>query len=95
MDKIEAQNILMTIPNREIAISMITLSKLDRDYILSFVSPGKHSKIVDELELQNRLQITYKQIKSVSDNIYLRLQKINKKDLNSYLRPLKKNRKYK
>ncbi len=91
--KVNLQNLLMPVPDREIALSMIYMRDVDRNNLLTLLSgnklSGKKSKrIVDELKLISRVNIKYdlycisiKRIINLLNNIK------NDGSIKSYLRP--------
>ena len=56
-NKITLQNILMKIPDREIAVSISVLKDFEKETIFSLLSPVKIRRIKDELKYQKKLDI--------------------------------------
>jgi len=86
--KVNLQNILMPVPDREIALSMIYMRDVDRNNLLTLLSGKKSKRIVDELKLISRVNIKYdlycisiKRIINLLNNIK------NDGSIKSYLRP--------
>ena len=86
--RVDAQNRLMSMPDREIALSMICMEDGDRSYLLSLLSPAKSSRVCEEIELQERLSIGFKQyLKAVEHAIGKLRAQGRTSSIKSYLRP--------
>lgn len=87
----EAQNRLMSVTDRELALSMMYLSEPDRNFVLSYISGKKSERVREELRLQQKIRITYTQYSRALNNIVNRLQTAGPADsMKSYLRPYRK-----
>ena len=56
-DRIKVENILMTIPDREIAVALLQLERREREEILSLISPAKAGRVREEIDYQETLYI--------------------------------------
>ena len=83
----DAQNRLMSMTAREIALAMICMEDGDRSYLLSLLSPAKSSRVCEEIELQERLSIGFKQYLKAVEQATGKLQAPGKtSSIKSYLR---------
>lgn len=57
--KVRLQNVLMKIPDREIAVSIMYLCPEERENIFALLSPAKVMRIKEELTYQRKLNIRY------------------------------------
>jgi hypothetical protein len=57
-DRVQMVNTLMTIPDREIAVSLLQLEVRERDAILSLLSPAKAERVREEIHYQGTLFIS-------------------------------------
>lgn len=86
----EAQNRLLSLGDRDLAMAMMYLSDPDKDYILGFLSPKKVHRIREELALQKQRRITYNQYQIAIDHVVNSLSSSgNKTSLKSYFRPFR------
>lgn len=89
----EVQNKLMTVTDRELALSMMYLSDSERSLVLSRLGKQKAERVREELRLQEKLRITYGQYLQAVNNI---LEKFrfsgSKKSMKSYLRPVRQSK---
>lgn len=85
----QIQNILMRISDRELAISILYLSKKDETFLLSFLPAVKQGRIKQEQGYLKRLNIRYPQYRTVIDDVILRLQGLSGEGIRSYVRPRK------
>ncbi len=90
---VDAQNRLMAIPDRELALSMMYMTGADRELLFSRISREKCRRIAEELLLQEHLKIQYDQyrraIELVTDRLAPPANEQRPASLRSYLRPTK------
>lgn len=104
LSPVEAQNRLMAIPDRELALSMMYMEQADRELLFSKISREKCRRIEDELRLQGHLKIRSDQYRRAIELVTARLTLIAREPttpvnppgheprpapLRSYLRPLR------
>lgn len=88
MPEAEAQNRLMRIADREIAVSMMYMREHDIAALLSFVAPAKARRVREELALQRHLAVRYEQYRRTIANVIGQLERAGAATpLRSYLRP--------
>ena len=85
---IEIQNKLMSVPNREIALSMMYMKDVERNNLLTRLSETKAKRVVDELKFINRVNVKY-DLYCVSINRVIKMLQNEKNDgvFKSYSRP--------
>lgn len=87
-DRIKAQNILMKIPDRDIALSMLYMDHNEENMIFSLLSDKKNNRIKEELSYQKKLKINYKLYYDITKNLLKKFNKFkNDKKLITYIRP--------
>ncbi len=87
-DHIEAQNILMKISDREIALSMLYMDQNEETIIFSILSAQKNKRIKEELFYQKNLKINYKLYCDITENLLKKFKKHkNNKNQKTYIRP--------
>jgi len=101
---VEAQNRLMAIPDRELALSMMYMDGAERELLYSKLSREKRRRIEDELRLQEHLKIRYDQYRRAIELVTERLTPMPRRPekpasppeysprpapLRSYLRPIR------
>lgn len=87
-DRINAQNILMKISDREIALSMLYMDQKEENIIFSLLSEQKNKRIKEELSYQKKLKINYKLYCDISENLLKKFKKNkNNKNQRTYIRP--------
>ncbi len=90
MQKVVVQNRLMRSCDRQIALSMMFMAEDDRAFLLSLLPAAKVRRIREELQLQNRLKITYDQYKKAVTALIEGVMSDRAGDsVRSYLRPLR------
>ena len=86
--RVDAQNRLMSMADREIALAVMCMEDDDRSYLLSLLSPAKSSRVCEEIELQERLAIGFKQYLKAVEHAIGKLQAPGRtSSIKSYLRP--------
>jgi Mg/Co/Ni transporter MgtE len=88
----DAQNILMSTPSREIAITILSLPESERGEFYRHLSPKKRKAVVEELELQRRLRLEPAHRKLMAENLLARFAGGKQRTIPSYLRPRRKPR---
>lgn len=88
----EAQNILMSTPSREIAMTIQNLPEGERGEFYRHLSPKKRKAVVDELELQQKLRLEPAQRSRMAENLLSRFAGGKQRTIPSYLRPRRKPR---
>ena len=86
--RIDIQNKLMSVPNREIALSMMYMKDVERNNLLTRLSETKAKRVVDEFKFINRVNVKY-DLYCVSINRVIKMLQNEKNDgvFKSYLRP--------
>ena len=86
--RIDIQNKLMSVPNREIALSMMYMKDVERNNLLTRLSETKAKRVVDELKFINRVNVKY-DLYCVSINRVIKMLQNEKNDgvFKSYSRP--------
>ena len=85
-----AQNILMSTPSREIAITILSLPESERGEFYRHLSPKKREAVVEELALQKKLRIEPAHRKRMAENLLSRFAGGKQQTIPSYLRPRRK-----
>jgi hypothetical protein len=86
----EAQNRLLSLGDRDLALAMMYFSDPDKEYLLGFLSPKKTQRIREELALQKHRRITYSQYRTAVEHVIASLSSAkNKASLKSYFRPFR------
>ena len=87
-DQIIAQNILMKIPDRDIALSMLYMDKDEENIIFSLLSNEKIKMIKEELSYQKKLKIHYQLYLDISNNLLKKFYQYKNEDKKrTYIRP--------
>jgi hypothetical protein len=85
---VEAQNRLMGLTDREIALCMAYMADADRYYILNLLAPAKEVRIEEEIRLQKRLNIRCDQYLKTIENVIKKVEGKGKVEgFRSYIRP--------
>jgi flagellar motor switch protein FliG len=94
LDRIELQNRLMGVTDRELAMALRGIPEPDRDSVLSHVSHAKRRRVREEIALHERLSIADEQFAGATDRVIARLEgpKRGRAGTRSYLRPLRQRR---
>ena len=88
MSRVDIQNRLMSTTDREIAISMMYMTDIDRSRLFGFLSKVKSRRIQEELNLHARLSICYKDYLKAIDHVVAKLENTGARSrFQSYLRP--------
>ena len=88
MPRVDRQNRLMGISDREIAVAMMYMEDRDRNHIFAVISPVKSRRIQEELRLHERLTIRYDDYVKAVQEVLGRLESGPQKSrFKSYLRP--------
>lgn len=81
----------MRIADRELALSMMYMGEVDRGRLLMHLSTAKQQRVREELVLQTRLAITYRQYRTAIENVIRQLGSAGAVPLRNYLRPRGRN----
>lgn len=65
LSRVQVQNGLMRLSDREIALAMRRMDPEDRTFALSYLPEAKASRVKDELRYQTRLKVTDEQYRKV------------------------------
>ncbi len=84
---VEAQNRLMRLGDREVALSMMYMRDRDRGELLALLPPPKARRVHDEMVLHRRLVIRYDQYVAAVGVVLASLQESRPGAFRSYLRP--------
>ena len=91
LPSVEAQNRLMGLTDREIALCMAYMGDGDQNYILNLLAPAKVWRIEEERRLQKRLNVRYDQYLKTIENVIRKVErKGGAKSFRSYIRPRKR-----
>ncbi len=87
-DRVKIVNVLMKIPDREIAVSLMTLDEREREVAFSLLSPVKVRRVKEELQYQEKLDISHDRYTKIVRK-FLSYFEPGKKDYKnqSYIRP--------
>jgi hypothetical protein len=86
--RVEAQNRLMGMTDRELAMAMMYMEDRDRSRIFSSLSPSKAGRVREEIRLHGRLNIRYNQYLLAVDQVCSALAKSRPNSpFKSYIRP--------
>ena len=85
----DAQNRLMRISDRELAVSLLYLVSDERSYVLSFIGGAKRRRVEEEIEYTERLRIRYPQYRAMIESVIEQLGGSGRGPLRSYLRPIR------
>ena len=87
-NKVSLQNILMKIPDREIAVSISVLDDMEKQMFFSLVSQEKVKRIKEELNYQKQLDIRKDRYLKIADK-FISYFTAGKKEFRneSYIRP--------
>lgn len=87
----DAQNRLLSLGDRDLAMAMMYLPDSDRNCILGLLGQKKRERIREELALQKNRRITYSRYRTAVLHVIDSLSSDkNKASLKSYLRPFRK-----
>jgi flagellar motor switch protein FliG len=94
LDRIELQNRLMGVTDRELAMALRGVSESERQTVLSHVSHAKRRRVQEEIALHERLAIADEQFAGATDRVIARLEgpKRSAAGARSYLRPIRQRR---
>ncbi len=88
LPKVQVQNTLMRLTDREIALSMRFMEDRDRSFVFSLLPGGKADRIREELKLHTRLRITMDQYQRVVGSLQQQLAGTGAREsTRSYIRP--------
>ncbi len=88
VDRVQAQNALMTSSDRDLALALMYLEDRERAAVFARVSPAKAARVHSELLLQQRLRIEYRQYLDAVERVISRLRGAGRRSgVASYLRP--------
>ena len=83
-----AQNSLMRLSDRELAISMTYMEDTERDQLFAHLSANKATRVREKVTLQRQLRITVAQYRVVVNAVMVQLQSPGATGTRSYLRPV-------
>ncbi|HDQ13260.1 MAG TPA: hypothetical protein ENN41_00395 [Sediminispirochaeta sp.] len=83
----EAQNRLLRLSDRDLAISMLYLDEMQRNLVLSLLGNKKRERVEQEQRYVSRLRLTYSQYRVVIDRVNRYLEHGGQTGLSSYIRP--------
>jgi hypothetical protein len=89
---VEAQNRLLRLGDREIALSMMYMRDRDRGALLGLLPAPKTRRIAEEIALHRRLAIRYDQYVAAVDAVLAALEARARTVFSSYLRPRRPDR---
>ena len=69
----QAQNCLMRLTDRELAIAAMHLDEQETDYLFSFIPAGKKTRVAEEICYNRRLNVDDEQYNTITLNIIHRL----------------------
>ncbi len=84
---VEAQNSLMRLGDREIALAMMYMRDKDRGALLALLPVPKAQRITSEMRLHRRLVIRYDQYVTAVESVLASLEQRGRAAFRSYLRP--------
>lgn len=88
MPPADAQNRLMRIADREIALSMTRMGDEDRRFVLNLIARAKARRIQEEFGFQRHLRVRYDHYRAAIENVMRQLENAAPTaPLKSYLRP--------
>ncbi len=87
LPRVDAQNRLMRLGDREIALSMMYMADTDRAALLGLLPQPKIHRISQELALHRRLAIRYDQYTAAVEAVLASLEERGRRVFRSYLRP--------
>ncbi|MBN1799601.1 MAG: hypothetical protein JW822_13580 [Spirochaetales bacterium] len=88
LPRIDVQNSLMTLSDRELSLAFLYMDENDRAYALSLLSKEKRRRVGEELILQERLSITQEQYRKTTESVIIKLRLLRRGGgFTSYLRP--------
>lgn len=91
LSAVEAQNRLMAMTDREIALCMLYMSAGDRSFIGSLLAPAKARRIEEERRLHRRLAIRGDQYRKTVENVIVKVGGEGRAEgFRSYIRPRKR-----
>lgn len=92
--KVEAQNALMRVPDRELSMCLLFLTPEEREVVYTVLSPSKADRVADELTYQEHLQVKYEKAMPVIRRVLSRIGATGPSDrggtTRSYIRPRKR-----
>jgi DNA-binding transcriptional ArsR family regulator len=89
---VAAQNCLMRLGDREIALSMMYMRDRDRAELLALLPDPKARRILAEIALHRRLVIRYDQYVAAVEHVLAGLEERSRGAFRSYLRPRRPDR---
>jgi Mg/Co/Ni transporter MgtE len=87
-NRITLQNVLMKIPDREIAVSLSVLNIAEKEKVFALLSPEKRKRVEEEFKYQEKLDIRHDRYLKII-NKFLSYFEPGKKQFrnHSYIRP--------
>ncbi len=86
--KVTLQNMLMKIPDREIAVSIMALEDREKELFFSLLSPAKVLRLKEELQYQEKLDIRHDRYLKIVNKFLSYFEPGKKQFKNqSYIRP--------
>ncbi len=89
---VAAQNALMRLGDREIALSMMYMRQRDRGELLALLPDPKARRILAEIRLHQRLVIRYDQYVTAVEHVLAGLEERASGAFRSYIRPRRRDR---
>ena len=88
LGSVAAQNGLMRLGDRDLAIALTYMDRSERDRVLRLLSPAKAARVADELDYQSRLRITAQQYRTLVETVIAQLRSGAAGATRSYVRPV-------
>lgn len=94
-NRIKIQNILMKVPDREIAVTIMTMNEMEKELLFSLIGPAKVKRIKEELGYQKKLDIRKDRYLKILNKFLSYFEAGNTQFKNrSYIRPKRPGRDY-
>ena len=91
LEPVEAQNRLLRVADRELAIAMLYMEERERQELFAFLSPAKAKRVKEEYGFAERRAVRYDQYRVVIEGVITQLSRSGAgAPMRSYLRPRRK-----
>lgn len=87
LGRTEASNRLMHRSDRELAISVLSMDRENRETLLSYLGSAKRDRVVEELRFVERLGLRYMDYRRAVEGVILDVSEGGNDTLRSYIRP--------
>lgn len=86
---VDAQNRLMRVPDKELALALLYMVDWQQDYVVAFVGASKGRRVRQELQRNEHVRIAYEQYLTATRVVIRHLEGGNATAPRSYFRPVR------